>query len=91
MFSPLGKIACGVRPSSFSASAAVTSLTVVKTVDACVAAFSIWKRGENVVFLRLGVGIQEGEVVVEVRIIMPARYRPSSVAWVVNSVATGIR
>jgi hypothetical protein len=45
MFSPLGKIASGARPSSFSASKLVTSLTVVKTVLACAAARSIANRG----------------------------------------------
>ena len=41
MFSPLGKIRSGLRPSSFSASKPVTSLTVVKTVQAWAAARSI--------------------------------------------------
>jgi hypothetical protein len=45
MFSPLGRMASGVRPSSFSASRAVTSLTVVNTVEACAAARSIANRG----------------------------------------------
>ena len=45
MFNPLGRMHSGRRPSSFSASRAVTSLTVLKTVDARAAARSMAKRG----------------------------------------------
>jgi hypothetical protein len=65
MFRPFGRIASGRRPSSRSASYAVTSDTVVNTVDACAAARIDRELWPDLVLARLLVAVEEREVVVK--------------------------